>query len=112
MRTLDKLVIPRAILKDIKENEVLRCEIHGFCDSSLKTCSGMVCLKVFIKTVDKEWKAWVENRTNVIHALTKIDLWIFVCGECNSSDIGTRKGDLVGLGSNVLGWNGLSKTMG
>ena len=54
----------------------------------------------------------MENRTNVIHALTKIDLWIFVCGECNSSDIGTRKGDLVGLGSNVLGWNGLSKTMG
>ena len=35
LRTLDKLVIPRAILKDIKENEVLRSEIHGFCDSSL-----------------------------------------------------------------------------
>ena len=36
LRTLGKLVTPRAILKDIKENEVLRCEMHGFCDSSLK----------------------------------------------------------------------------
>ena len=49
LRTLDKLVIPRAILKDIKENEVLRCEMHGFCDSSLKAYSAMVYLKVLTK---------------------------------------------------------------
>ena len=28
----------------------------------------------WIKSVDKEWKAWVENRANAIHALTDIDL--------------------------------------
>ena len=49
LRTLDKLVVPRAILKDIKENEVLRCEMHGFCDSSLKAYSAMVYLKVLTK---------------------------------------------------------------
>ena len=37
LRTLDKLVTHRAILKNIKENQVLRCKIHGFSDSSLKT---------------------------------------------------------------------------
>ena len=49
LRTLDKLVIPRAILKDIKENKALRCEMHDFCDSSLKAYSAMVYLKVLIK---------------------------------------------------------------
>ena len=49
LRTLDTLVIPRAILKDINENEVLRCEMHGFCDSSLKAYSAMVYLKVLTK---------------------------------------------------------------
>ena len=32
LRTLDKLVIPRGILKEIKKNEVLRCEMHGICN--------------------------------------------------------------------------------
>ena len=175
LRTLDKLVIPRAILKDIKENEVLRCEMHGFCDSSLKTYSAMVYLKIltkekcfvrllfaksrvaphkalsipqlellgchllsklvdsvkkairmivkvdevyfwtdsevclwWIKSVDKEWKVWVEYRTNAIRALTDIDLWRFVPGDCNPSDIATRKGDFVDLGKNALFWNGPS----
>ena len=49
LRKLDKLVIPRPILKDINENEVLRCEIHGFCDSALKVYSAIVCLKVLTK---------------------------------------------------------------
>ena len=49
LRTLDTLVIPRAILKDINENKVLRCEMHGFCDSSLKAYSAMVYLKVLTK---------------------------------------------------------------
>ena len=49
LRTLDKLVIPRAILKGIKKNKVLRYEIHGFCDSSLKAYSAMVYLKVLTK---------------------------------------------------------------
>ena len=178
LRTLDTLVIPRAILKDINENEVLRCEMHGFCDSSLKAYSAMVYLKVltkekcfvrllsaeskvtphktltilrlellgchllsklvdsvkrairmivkvdevyfwtdseiclcWIKSVDKEWKAWVENRANAIRSLTDIDLWRFVPGDCNPSDIATRKGDFVDLGSNALFWNGPSFLM-
>ena len=49
LRKVDKLVKPRAILKDINENEVLRCEIHGFCDSALKVYSAIVCLKVLTK---------------------------------------------------------------
>ena len=49
MRTLDKLVTTRAILKDIKENEVLRCEMPGFFYSSLKVYSAMVYLKVLTK---------------------------------------------------------------
>ena len=49
LRTLDKLVILRALLKDIKENEVLRRKMHGFCDSSLKAYSAMVYLKVLTK---------------------------------------------------------------
>ena len=28
------------------------------------------------KSVDKDWKAWVEHRTNAIRALTDIDIWI------------------------------------
>ena len=178
LRTLDTLVIPRAILKDINENEVLRCEMHGFCDSSLKAYSAMVYLKVltiekcfvcllsakskvalhktltiprlellgchllsklvesvkrairmivkvdevyfwtdseiclcWIKSVNKEWKAWVDNRANAIRSLTDIDLWRFVPGDCNPSDIATRKGDFVDLGSNALFWNGPSFLM-
>ena len=49
LRTLNKLVTPRAILKDIKENEFLRCEMHGFCDSLLKAYSAMLYLKVVTK---------------------------------------------------------------
>ena len=49
LQTLDKLVIPRAILKDINENEVLRCEIHGFCDSALKAYLTIVSLKILTK---------------------------------------------------------------
>ena len=60
----------------------------------------------WIKSVDKEQKAWIDNRTNAIRALTDIDSWRFVPGDCNTSDIGTRKGDFVDLGSNVLFWNG------
>ena len=62
----------------------------------------------WIKSVDKKGKAWVENRINAIRALADIDLWRFVPGDCNPSDIGTRKGDFVDLGSNVLFWNGPS----
>ena len=47
LRTLDKLVTHRAILKNIKENQVLRCKIHGFSDSSLKTYSTMIYLKLW-----------------------------------------------------------------
>ena len=175
MRTLDKLYIPRAILKDIKENEDLRCAIHGFCDSSLKAYSAMVYLKVstkekcfvrllstkskvaphktlliprlellgchllnklvdsvkkairmivkvdevyfwtdseiylwWINSVVKESKAWVENRTNAIRALTDIDLWRFVPNDCNPLDVATRKAGFVDLGSNALFWNGPS----
>ena len=175
LKTLHKLVIPRGILKNIKENDVLKCEIHGFCDSSLKAYCGIVYLKVFtkegdfvrllsskskvaphnlltiprlellgchllsklvdsvkkaidlvvkvdeifywtdseiclcwIKSINKEWKAWVENRVNKIRALTDIDSWRFVPGECNPSDIGTREKDFVGLQSNALFWNGPS----
>ena len=49
LRTLDKLVIPRAILKDIKKNEVLRCEMHTFRDISLKAYSAMVYLECLTK---------------------------------------------------------------
>ena len=47
LRTLDKLVTHRAILKNIKENQVSRCKIHGFSDSSLKTYSTMIYLKLW-----------------------------------------------------------------
>ena len=40
-----------------------------------------------------------------IRALTDIGLWRFVLGDCNSSDIGTRKGGFVDLGIDVLFWN-------
>ena len=49
LRTSDKLVLRGAILKDIKENKVLRCEMHDFCDSSLKAYLAMVFLKVLTK---------------------------------------------------------------
>ena len=62
-------------------------------------------------SVDKKWKAWVKNRTNAICALTDIDLWQFVPGDCNPSDIATRKEDFVDLRSNALFWNGLSFLM-
>ena len=56
----------------------------------------------WIKSVHKGSKAWVENRANNICALTDIGLLWFVQGDCNPWDIGTRKGDFVDLGSNVL----------
>ena len=40
--------------------------------------------------------------------MTDIDLWRFVPGDCNPSDIATRKGDFVDLGSKALFWNGSS----
>ena len=49
----------------------------------------------WIKFADKEWKAWVENDTNAIRALTDINFWRFVSGDCNPSDIGTRLGNLL-----------------
>ena len=50
----------------------------------------------------------MENRINAIRALTNIDLWQLLLDDCNPSDIDTRKGDFVDLGSNVLFWNGPS----
>ena len=47
LRKIDKLPIPRAIFKDIKENKFLRCEMHGFCESSLKAYSDMVFFESF-----------------------------------------------------------------
>ena len=40
--------------------------------------------------------------------MSDIELWRFVPGDCNPSEIGTRKGDFVDLGSNALFWNGPS----
>ena len=37
----------------------------------------------WIKSVDKEWKANVENKTNAIRALTDINLGRFVPGDYN-----------------------------
>ena len=53
----------------------------------------------------------MENRKKAIRALTDIDLWRFVPGDCNPTDIATRKGGFVDLGSNALFWNGPSFLM-
>ena len=66
-----------------------------------------ICLW-WIKSVDKELKAWIESRANDILTLTDIDLWRLVPGDCNPPDTGSRKGDLADLGSNVFFWNGPS----
>ena len=94
---LSKLVdsVKRAIRMIVKVDEV-----YCWTDSE-------ICLW-WVKPADKGWKAWVENRTNAIRVLTDIDLWQFVPGDCNPSDIATRKGGFVDLGSNALFWNGPS----
>ena len=88
--------------------ELLGCHLLSKLVDSVKGAIGMI-LKVdevyfwtdseicvwWIKSVDKEWKAWMENKTNAIRALTNIDLRRFVPGDCNPSDIGTRKGVFV-----------------
>ena len=103
----------------IPQLELLGCHLLSKLGDSVKRAIGMIvkvdavyfwkdsdmCLW-WIKSVDKERKAWMENRTNAIRALTDIDLWRFVLGDCNPSDIATRKGDFVDLGSNALFWNG------
>ena len=61
-----------------------------------------------IKSVDKEWKALVENKANAVHALADIGFWRFVPGEYTPLDTGTSKGDFAGFGGNVLFWNGPS----
>ena len=103
----------------IPQLELLGCHLLSKLGDPVKRAIGMIvkvdavyfwkdsdmCLW-WIKSVDKERKAWMENRTNAIRALTDIDLWRFVLGDCNPSDIATRKGDFVDLGSNALFWNG------
>ena len=94
---LSKLVdlVKKAIRMIVKVDEV-----YFWTDSE-------ICLW-WIKSVDKEWKAWLENRTNAIRALTDMGLWRVVPDDCNPSDIATRKGDFVDLGSNALFWHGPS----
>ena len=53
-----------------------------------------ICL-CWIKSVDKEWKAWVENKTNAIRVLTDLGLWRSLPGGCNPLDSATRKGEFV-----------------
>ena len=53
----------------------------------------------------------MENRKKAVRALNDIDLWRFVPGDCNPTDIATRKGGFVDLGSNALFWNGPSFLM-
>ena len=49
----------------------------------------------------------MENRTNPIRALTDIDLWRFVPGDCNPSDIATKKEDFVDLVMHCFGMDHL-----
>ena len=114
-----KSKVTRHEVVTIPQLELLGCHLLSKLADSGKRDIGMIvkvdavyfwkdseiCLW-WIKSVDKEWKAWMENRTNAIRALTDIDLWRFVLGDCNPSDIATRKGDFVDLGSNALFWNG------
>ena len=88
----------------ISRLELLGCHLLSKFVDSVKSATGMI-KKVdevyfwtgseiylwWIKSVDKEWKPRMENRTNAVYALTDIDLWRFASGDCNPSDIGTRK---------------------
>ena len=55
--------VKRAIGMIVKVNEVYFLTESEICDW-------------WTKSVDKDWKAWVEHRTNAIRALTDIDIWI------------------------------------
>ena len=44
----------------------------------------------WIKSVNKKWKVWVENRLSEIPENVGVDCWRYVPTECNPADIATR----------------------
>ena len=44
----------------------------------------------WIKSVNKKWKVWVENRLSEIPENIGVDCWRYVPTECNPADIATR----------------------
>ena len=44
----------------------------------------------WIKSVNKKWKKWVENRLSEIQENIRVDCWRYIPTECNPADIATR----------------------
>ena len=103
MFTAKSKVAPHTTLT-IPGLQLLGCHLlNKFVDSVKRAVE--ICFW-WIKSVDTEWKVRVENWANAIHALTDVDLWKFVPGNCNTSDIGTKK-QIYGLSFllfNPCGW--------
>ena len=54
----------------------------------------------WIKGVNKEWKAWVENRVNAVRCDSSVNDWNYVPGNLNPADIPTREGNICEIMSN------------
>ena len=59
----------------------------------------------WIKGIKKEWKAWVENRVNIIRSNVNKEFWKHVPGENNPADLATRAGKIIDLICDRW-WNG------
>ena len=48
----------------------------------------------WIKEIKKEWKAWVENRVNIIRSNVHKEFWKHVPGKNNPADLATQAGKI------------------
>ena len=59
----------------------------------------------WIRSIEKEWKQWVENKVNFIRNLTDYKSWYYVSTKVNAADLPTRNSDIKCLQKNDSYWH-------
>ena len=62
----------------------------------------------WIKGECKQWKPWVQSRTNKIKVMSDVKQWQYVNTKINPADIGTREGSIINFSRDDLWWFGPS----
>ena len=73
------------------------CEPTCYTDSQVALC--------WIKGTTKQWKQFVENRTQEIRKLTSVNHWKHCCSEDNPADVPSRGSSIEQLRTKGIWWN-------